>query len=140
MIVKDSPFTVQRIGERVDVKTGDEYDNISSSYLALSRAKYENWKNCRLTDEITITLNTIVPWLKENMKISYTKKNKTEPSQFITKSITLNFGEGTTSINMYTFYPLYEEDDSMGTHQLLSKYTHEILSDFTHAELRKAEE
>lgn len=140
MIIKDSPFTVQRIGERLDVKSGSEYDNISSSSLALARAKYENWKNCRLTDDITITLNTIIPWIKENMKISYTPKSKTEPSQYITKSITLNFGEGTTSISMYTFYPLYEENDNCGTHNLLSEYSHEILSDFTHSELRKAEQ
>lgn len=140
MVIKDSPFTVQKIGERPDVKNGGEYDNISSSSLALSRAEYENWKNCRLTDEITITLNTLIPWLKENMKISYTPKDKTTPSQYITKSITLNFGEGTTTINMYTFYPLYEETGYSGTHKLLSEYTHDVLSDFTHAELRKAEQ
>lgn len=140
MIIEDSPFTVQKIGERCDVKSGNDYDNISSSSLALARARYENWKNCRLTDEITITLNTIIPWIKENMKISYTPKDKITPSQYITKSITLNFGEGTTTINMYTFYPLYEANGYSGTHKLLSEYTHKTLSDFTHAELRKAEQ
>lgn len=139
MIIKDSPFTVQKIGERLDVKNGGEYDNISSSSLALARAEYENRKNCRLTDEITITLNTIIPWIKENMKVSYTRKDKTTPAQYITKSITLNFGEGTTTINMYAFYPLYEESSISGTYNLLSDYSHETLSDFTHSNLRKAD-
>ncbi len=136
MTIPDSPFTVQRIGERLDVKCGNEYDNISSSSLAAERARYENWKNCRLTDEIILTLNTIVPWIKENMKISYIKKGADLPKEYITKAVTLDFDNGTTSIELYTFYPLYEGNDLSGMHSFLSSYSHETLSDYTHLEIR----
>ena len=47
-IIKDSPFTVQRLGEeRLDVKSGDVYENISSDSLALERAEYELFVDAR---------------------------------------------------------------------------------------------
>ena len=134
-IVPDSPFTVQRIGERCAVMSGQEYDNITSDSLALERARYENWKNSRLTDDITITLNTIIPWLKENMKIEYTSRQYNVPSQYITKSVSLDFANGTTTVGMYTFYPLYEDNSESGTYRVLASYSHARLSRFTHAKL-----
>ncbi len=134
-IVPDSPFTVQRIGERCAVMSGQEYDNITSDSLALERARYENWKNSRLTDDITITLNTIILWLKENMKIEYTSRQYNVPSQYITKSVSLDFANGTTTVGMYTFYPLYEDNSESGTYRVLSSYSHARLSRFTHAKL-----
>lgn len=107
-VIPDSPFSVQKIGERLDTKSGAEYENIQSDSLALARAEYELWKNTRLTDQITITLSRILPWLKENMKISYIKKNTMEEKQYIINSIVFDFQNCTTSIGMYTFYPLYE--------------------------------
>ena len=139
MVIKDSPFTVQKIGERLDVKTGNEYDNITSTSMAASRAQYENWKNARLTDNVTIVLGAILPWAKENLKVSYTKKGTKSPKEYITRTITLDFTNCTTTIEMYTFYPLYEENTLQGTYTLLSTYSHELLSDFNHAELRKAQ-
>lgn len=108
-VIKDSPFTIQRLGEeRLDVKTGDVYENISSDSLALERAEYELFVDARLTDNITIEIGRLVPWLKEYMKVSYTKINDTEEKQYITDKITLNLADGTTSMTMHTFYPLYE--------------------------------
>ena len=107
-IIPDSPFTVQKIGERLSVKSGDVYDNITSDALALLRSDYELKKSARLTDNITITLSALLPWVKEYMKISYKKMNEPETKQYLTDSVTLNFSDGTTSITMHTFYPLYE--------------------------------
>lgn len=109
-VIKDSPFTVQKLGEeRLDVKSGDVYENISSDSLALERAEYELFVDARLTDNISIEIGRLVPWLKEYMKVSYAKIGESEIKQYITDKITLNLTDGTTSITMHTFYPLYEE-------------------------------
>lgn len=73
-VVPDSPYTIQKIGERIDVKSGNEYESISSDALALQRASYELYKDARLTDNITLTLASIIPWLDVYMKVSYRKK------------------------------------------------------------------
>lgn len=106
-VIPDSPFTVQRLGEILDVKTGGEYENITSNALAVNRAHYENWKNCRLTDSITIT-TLLCPFLDVNTKVSYKPHNSVNVNQYIIKSISHDFGSGTSSISMYRFYPLYE--------------------------------
>lgn len=109
-VIKDSPFTVQKLGEeRLDVKSGDVYENISSDSLALERAEYELFVDARLTDNISIEIGRLIPWLKEYMKVSYAKIGESEIKQYITDKITLNLTDGTTSITMHTFYPLYEE-------------------------------
>lgn len=126
-IIPDSPFTVQAVGEILDVKTGDEYENITSDSLALARAEYENWKNCRLTDSITITTK-ICPFADVNVKISYKRSDADEVSQYIVKSISHDWSGGTTTWNLMKFYPLYQE-------QILSLYTHLYLSEYSHDEL-----
>lgn len=103
-----SPYTIQKIGERLSVKSGDVYENITSDSLALSRADYELYKSAILTDNITIVLSSLFPWVKEYMKISYIKKNETELKEYITDKIVLDLQNGTTSITMHTFTQLYE--------------------------------
>lgn len=109
-IVKDSPFTIQKIGEILDVKTGGEYENITSDALAKARAHYENWKNCRLTDSISIT-TLLIPFLDVNQKISYQREDSDIIEQYIIKSVSHDLGAGTSTISMYKFYPIYEENN-----------------------------
>lgn len=109
-VIENSPYTVQKIGERLSPKSGDEYDNVSSDSLALARAEYELFVKARLTDTISITINKLLPWLNPYTKVSYIKKNDTELKQYITKTISLDLTGGTTSIEMYTFYSLYENE------------------------------
>lgn len=106
-IVPNSPFTIQKLGEILDVKTGGEYDNITSDDLAADRAKWENWKNCRLTDNITIT-TALLPFLDVNKKISYKPSDSNVEYQYIISSIFHDFSGYVTTITMYRFYPLYE--------------------------------
>ena len=138
-IVPDSPFTIQKLGEILDVKTGGEFENITSDDLAADRAKWENWKNCRLTDNITITTK-FLPWIYVNKKVSYRSYASGELHQYIITSISHDLTSGTSSISMYRFYPLYdmteEEFKNQGTHKTLSNYTHKELSNLTHAQLK----
>lgn len=136
-ITTNSPFTVQKLGEILDVKHDGEYENIESDDLALSRAHWENWKNCRLTDNITIT-TALLPFMDVNVKVSYKPSDSDDVRQYIVKSISHDFSAFTTTITMCRFYPLYESLlKKQGTHETLSQFSNEYLSKYTHEELTK---
>lgn len=103
----DSPFTVQKLGNRIDVKADGEFSNITSDQLALERAQYENWKNSRLTDNITITTK-LMPFVEPYMKTDYKKNGYDIRNDYIVQSVSHDLDNGTTTITMYTFYPLYK--------------------------------
>ena len=109
-VIPNSPYTVQKIGERLKSNSDADFENITSDSLALARAEYELFVKARLTDSITITLGKLLPWLEPNSKVSYIKRNDTELKEYIIKKVTLNLTDGSTSIEMYTFYSLYEEE------------------------------
>lgn len=111
-IIEDSPFSVEHLGIRIDVKEGGEFDNINSNQLASERAIYENWKNSRLTDDVTITTK-LMPFVQPYMKISYKKSNTVDNKDYIVKSVSHDFDNGTSTISMYTFYPLYRQKPGM---------------------------
>lgn len=130
MTVPDSPFSIEELGLLLDVKTGDEYENITSDSLASARAEYENWKNSRLTDSISVT-TTLCPFADVNIKVSYRRKDTNEINQYIVKSINHDPSSGTTSWTLMRFYPLYMNEI------LLKKSTWGNLSDYTWGELEK---
>jgi len=106
-IIANSPFTVEKLGEIPDIKVSGEFENITSNDLAADRAKWENWKNCRLTDNITIT-TALLPFLDVNKKVSYKRSDSDVEHQYIISSISHDFSGYTTTITMYRFYPLYQ--------------------------------
>ena len=136
-VIPNSPFTVQKLGEILDVKTGGEFENITSDSLALSRADWENWKNCRLTDSITITTK-LCPFADVNIKVSYRRSDLNQENQYIVKSVSHDFNSGTTTWGLMRFYPLYKDTlKEMGTHKVLSNYSYGLLSKYTHEQLQE---
>ena len=134
-IVENSPFTVEKLGEILDVKVSGEFENITSNDLAADRAKWENWKNCRLTDNITIT-TILLPFLDVNKKVSYKRSDSDIEHQYIISSVSHDFSGYTTTITMYRFYPLYEMlSKETGTHKVLSEFTYGVLSKYTYEEI-----
>jgi len=134
-IIANSPFAVEKLGEILDVKVNGEYENITSDDLAADRAKWENWKNCRLTDSITIT-TALLPFLDVKKKVSYKRSDSDVVHQYIITSISHDFSGYTSTITMYRFYPLYENMlKEAGTHKKLSEYSHSSLSKYAHKEL-----
>ena len=134
-IIANSPFTVEKLGEIPDVKISGEFENITSDDLAADRAEWENWKNCRLTDNITIT-TALLPFLDVNKKVSYKRSDSDREHQYIISSISHDFAGYTTTITMYRFYPLYEMLlKESGTHKVLSEFSHGVLSKYTHEQL-----
>ncbi len=134
-VIPNSPFTVEKLGEIPEVKVSGEFENITSDDLAADRARWENWKNCRLTDQITIT-TALLPFLEVNKKVSYRRSDADREHQYIISSVSHDFAGYTTTISMYRFYPLYETlFRDAGTHEVLREYTHGELSRYTHEEL-----
>lgn len=134
-IIANSPFTVEKLGEIPDVKVSGEFENITSNDLAADRAKWENWKNCRLTDNITIT-TALLPFLDVNKKVSYKRSDSDREHQYIISSVSHDFAGFTTTITMYRFYPLYDMlEKEKGSHKVLSEFTHGVLSKYTHEQL-----
>ena len=134
-IIANSPFVIEKLGEIPDVKVSGEFENITSNDLAADRAKWENWKNSRLTDNITIT-TALLPFLDVNKKVSYRRSDSDREHQYIISSVSHDFAGFTTTITMYRFYPLYENLlKEKGTHKVLSEFTHGVLGKYTHEEL-----
>ena len=105
-IEPDSPFTIQKIGVVLDVKMGDEFDNILSSSVATDNAIYQNKISSSMHDIVTIT-TVMIPFLDVNIKVSYKKQQDDEIKEYIIKTIDNNIDSCTSTITMYRFYPLY---------------------------------
>lgn len=52
----NSRFTIDKIGRRNLICSGGEYDDYSTDESAMEVCKYMLWKNCRLTDTVTLEM------------------------------------------------------------------------------------
>jgi len=120
-VCEQSPFVVQKIGEIIDVKADGEFGNIRSNQLAVERATYENWKNSRLTDSISITTK-LMPFVEPYMKIDYKRHDSGIRNDYIVQSVSHDLENGTTTIQMYTFYPLYHKEQPGELYAMTYKY------------------
>ena len=121
--------------------SGGDYENIESDSLALARAEYENWINCRLTDNITITTK-LCPFADVNIKVAYRRKDINEVNQYIVKNVSHDPSAGTTSWTLMRFYSLYDNEDidtSVGTWEALATYTWDELSNYSWNEITNLE-
>ena len=105
-IDKDSPFTVQKVGELLNVLTGGEFENIQSTSRCINRAIWENWKTSRLMDNITLSI-LFSPFIDVNKKVNYKRSDLDYSEQYIIDSVSHTAEGGITSITMHRFSPLY---------------------------------
>lgn len=105
-VENENPFTIQKIGIVLDVKMGDDYDNILSSSVARENAIYQNKLSTSMNDVVVLTTK-MIPFLDVNTKVSYQKQQDSEEKEYIIKSIDNNTESCTSQITMYRFYPLY---------------------------------
>lgn len=101
-----SPVTGNILGEIKQVFNGGEFENIYSTELCYERAKYENWKACRLQDTKEIEM-LLVPWMDINQKIQFTSPITGELETWIVQSISYDFVKWTMSVKVSRFYPYY---------------------------------
>lgn len=104
----DSPYTIDKIGERILSCSGGDFDDIRTVNLALQRGEYEIFKGARLPDSVSIEC-IMIPWLGVNNKIGYKLQMKGGHSveQYMVSGYNFDFTSGTMSISMYRFYPFY---------------------------------
>lgn len=105
-VEEDSPFAIQKIGEVLDVKLGDDFENIISDSVALENAIYYNKKSTTINDTVTISTK-MIPFLDVNLKMEYKKQQDNESKYYVIKSIANDTESCTSQITMYRFYPLY---------------------------------
>ena len=101
---RNSPFTVQRIGEVLEVKSGSEFENILSDTVAAENAIYYNQISSSENETVTISTK-LIPWLDVQCKLSYQKSQEEDNYEYITQSI--QNSDTTSTITMKKFYPLY---------------------------------
>lgn len=104
----NSHLTIDKIGRRNLVCSGSEYDGYTSDESAMTVCKYTLWKNCRLTDSITLKMH-LIPWLDVNEKVKYAAKYlKSDIAvEWIIKKIDSNIGDGTMNVTLSRYYPYY---------------------------------
>lgn len=105
-IEPDSPFSVQKIGEVLETKTGEEFDNILSDSVAIENAKYYNKISSSVFDTITIRTK-MIPFLDVNLKVEYQKQQDNVINQYIIKNISNEIESCTSTITLMRFYPLF---------------------------------
>lgn len=105
-VEKDSPYCIQKFGEILDVKTGDEFDNIISESVASQNAIYQNQKSSSMNETIEIKTK-LLPWLDTNVKVEYKKANSNNICQYIVKDISNDLTSYSSTITLQKFYPLY---------------------------------
>lgn len=111
MILKDSPFTIQKLGERVFAYETDKSKVVDSDASALGCAEYCLWQKVRLTESVTITTK-LIPWLSDNNIIEFALDGE-NVYKYIVKQInnTIDSGQCTSTITMYKYYTLYNENN-----------------------------
>lgn len=104
----NSHLTIDKIGRRNLVCSGSEYDGYTSDESAMTVCKYTLWKNCRLTDSITLKMH-LIPWLDVNEKVKYAAEYlKSDIAvEWIIKKIDSNIGDGTMNVTLSRYYPYY---------------------------------
>lgn len=104
----NSRLTIDKIGRRNLVCSGSEYNGYTSDESAMTVCKYTLWKNCRLTDSITLKMH-LIPWLDVNEKVKYAAKYlKSDIAvEWIIKKIDSNIGDGTMNVTLSRYYPYY---------------------------------
>ena len=103
---EDTAFCVQKIGERLQVLSGGEYDDIANDALALENASYQTWQKSRLNETISLELIDI-PFLSVNTKVEYVPLYSSIPEYYIVKRVQESFMQGTMTIELMKFYRLY---------------------------------
>jgi hypothetical protein len=110
MLVNDeSPFVVQKIGNVLQVINNN---NVQSEAIALETAHQENYRACRLTDQIQI-VTKICPFADVNQLVEYRPEADEEPHKYLVKTLSHNIESGTTTWGLMRYYRLYLLPDEL---------------------------
>lgn len=104
----ESPWYVGgTIGDIKQVLCGGDYDNITTSDLALERAQWELYTRCKFYDSVTLNIVPVY-WLDVNWLIEIKLPNE-EQAYYIIKNIETGGGiTGVQTLQLTRFYPYYD--------------------------------
>jgi len=102
----DSPFSVEKIGERWQLGHGGEYDWIYTEQLCLERAEYDLWLATNMNSSFDMS-TILIPWLDVNNKFSHFDASTGTTKQYITKNISFDLSAYQMRISSIQYFPLY---------------------------------
>lgn len=108
-VIPDSPFAIERIGERLKVCSGGEYDDIQAIDDCITRAEYETWLSAKVVYTVSLEM-VYIPWLQGNEKVRFTLSATGETKDWVVTSINSSHPYGTMSVTLTEFSPLYNFD------------------------------
>lgn len=104
-----SHFTIEQLGRRNKILSGNEYEVYDTTTAAMECAEYQHWTMCRLTDGVQLEC-LLVPWLDVNEKIAFVPRyinTGEQPIEFMIKSINISLGQGTMTLGLCRYWPYY---------------------------------
>lgn len=106
-VIPDSPFAIERIGERMGVYQGGEYDDIQAIDDCRTRARWETYRSAKVVYSISLEMVQI-PWLQGNEKIRFKLADTEEIKDWIVTSFHASHPSGSMSMTLTEFSPLYD--------------------------------
>lgn len=101
-----SDFSIEKIGDRLKVLTGSDYDSIPTNSLCNQRARKELYDASNMQDSMTVEIIAI-PWIDVNTKIEFTSNITNKKAEYIITNISCNYSEYKMTLQMSRFYPDY---------------------------------
>lgn len=106
VIDKDNKYAVEKIGHKLKVLSGGDYENIYSDELCRQRCKYELYNATNRQDNLTI--NTVaICWLDVNQVIEFTSNSNGNKDKYIINNISCNYADHTMSISANRYFANY---------------------------------
>ena len=105
-IIKDSPFSVEKLGVRMRAFQGGEYEDIQAIDDCITRAKYETWMAAKIIYTVTLEM-VYIPWLQGNEKVRFKLAATDEVKDWIVQSISSDHPSGVMTLTLTEFSPLY---------------------------------
>lgn len=101
-----SEHSIEKIGDKLKVFSGGDYDKIYTNSLCLQRCRYELWN--AINKQENLTINTIaIPWLDVNQLIEFTPNCTNKKQKYLINNISCDYSSHQMSISLNRFYPSY---------------------------------
>lgn len=106
VIDETSDFSIEKIGDRLKILSGSDYDNIYTNSLCNQRARKELYDVTNMQDSLSISI-VAIPWLDVNMKVQFTSKITKQTHEYIITSINCDYSTYQMQVQLSRFYPDY---------------------------------
>ena len=106
VINPDSEYSIEKIGNKLKVLSGGDYDKIPTNGLCMDRCHWELYNATNKQETVTINIIAI-PWLDVNMKVEFTPNSNNKKGEYLIDNISCNYTDFQMSITMSKYYAEY---------------------------------